>query len=96
MKDFASRLYTNAARCWCAALVGMVLSMSAGLAMAHGVAEGDQAFLRQNQGIFDPGSLGFSSSTDALFGDFKYFPRIEPGARKIEIDGTMLAVLPKL
>ncbi|WP_396625461.1 TonB-dependent receptor domain-containing protein [Luteitalea sp.] len=36
--------------------------------------------LRQNQGIFDPGSLGFSSSTDALFGDFKYFPRIEPGA----------------
>ena len=33
------------------ALLGVVLSISAGLAMAHGVAEGDQAFLRQNQGM---------------------------------------------
>lgn len=33
------------------ALVGVVLWISAGLAMAHGVAEGDQAFLRQNQGM---------------------------------------------
>jgi hypothetical protein len=36
--------------------------------------------LRQNQGLFDPASLGFSSNTARLFGDFKYFPRIEPGA----------------
>jgi Carboxypeptidase regulatory-like domain len=36
--------------------------------------------LRQNQGLFDPATLGFSSNTAALFGDFKYFPRIEPGA----------------
>ena len=31
---------------------------------------------RQNQGIFDPASLGFSSSTVSQFPDVKYFPRI--------------------
>ncbi len=36
--------------------------------------------LRQNQGIFDPATLGFSSNTTALFSGFRYFPRIEPGA----------------
>ncbi|CAN5803617.1 hypothetical protein BH24ACI4_BH24ACI4_04370 [soil metagenome] len=36
--------------------------------------------LRQSQGIFNPGSLGFSSDTASLFGGFQYFPRIEPGA----------------
>ncbi|BCS34335.1 hypothetical protein TBR22_A35650 [Luteitalea sp. TBR-22] len=36
--------------------------------------------LRQNQGLFDPTTLGFSSSTASLFGGVKYFPRIEPGA----------------
>ena len=33
--------------------------------------------LRQNQGIFDPATLGFSSTTAAQFGDVKYFPRVE-------------------
>lgn len=33
--------------------------------------------LRQNQGIFDPATLGFSSSSAALFGDNKYFPRVQ-------------------
>ncbi len=36
--------------------------------------------LRQNQGLFDPSSLGFSSDTASLFGGAQYFPRVEPGA----------------
>jgi hypothetical protein len=36
--------------------------------------------LRQNQGLFDPASLGFSSDTASLFGGAQYFPRVEPGA----------------
>jgi len=32
---------------------------------------------RQNQGIFDPASLGFSSATVAQFPDVEYFPRIQ-------------------
>ncbi len=36
--------------------------------------------LRQNQGLFDPASLGFSSNAAGQFGGFRYFPRIEPGA----------------
>ncbi|MGV3517500.1 carboxypeptidase regulatory-like domain-containing protein [Luteitalea sp.] len=36
--------------------------------------------LRQNQGLFDPASLGFSSNTTSLFSGFEYFPRLEPGA----------------
>jgi hypothetical protein len=30
--------------------------------------------IRQHQGLFDPSSLGFSSSVSSLFGDAKYFP----------------------
>lgn len=33
--------------------------------------------LRQNQGIFDPASLGFSSQTTGQFPDVEYFPRFE-------------------
>ncbi len=33
--------------------------------------------IRQNQGIFDPASLGFSSSATQYFGSSKYFPRFE-------------------
>ena len=36
--------------------------------------------LRQHQGLFDPTSLGFSGNTTALFGNARYFPRVEPGA----------------
>ena len=33
--------------------------------------------IRQHQGIFDPASLGFPSSTTQYFGDNLYFPRVE-------------------
>jgi Carboxypeptidase regulatory-like domain/TonB dependent receptor-like, beta-barrel len=33
--------------------------------------------IRQHQGLFDPASLGFSSSVAALFGDAQYFPRFD-------------------
>jgi hypothetical protein len=33
--------------------------------------------IRQHQGIFDPASLGFPTSTTQYFGDNLYFPRIE-------------------
>ena len=39
--------------------------------------------LRQNQGIFDPATLGFSSSDAALFGDVKYFPRVAVPERRL-------------
>jgi Carboxypeptidase regulatory-like domain/TonB dependent receptor-like, beta-barrel len=33
--------------------------------------------IRQHQGLFEPASLGFSSSVAALFGDAQYFPRFD-------------------
>ena len=33
--------------------------------------------LRQNQGIFDPATLGFAPARTSLFGDAKYFPRVQ-------------------
>ncbi len=33
--------------------------------------------IRQNQGIFDPGSLGFPSAATQFFGSNRYFPRFE-------------------
>ena len=34
----------------------------------------DEPNIRQHEGSFDPTSLGFSQSTNALFGDARYFP----------------------
>jgi hypothetical protein len=33
--------------------------------------------IRQHQGVFDPASLGFSSSVSSLFGDASYFPHFD-------------------
>lgn len=56
------------------------LSPSAVVNLRGSWSEFQEPSLRQNQGLFDPASLGFSSDTARLFGGAQYFPRIEPGA----------------
>ncbi|MFN0121708.1 MAG: TonB-dependent receptor, partial [Blastocatellia bacterium] len=43
----------------------------------------DEPNIRQNQGLFNPASLGFSQTTAALFGPEQYLPRFEIGGYSV-------------